>query len=192
MQVERSGSVEGMWSLNLELKARDPDPPATIRVCSLLGAVEGGDLRQRDTYFDVPAGRLKLRESLKDDDAELIFYERPAAEGVRPSRYWRIAVPSPEPLRELLCAALGVLGVVEKTRQLFWFRHVRIHVDSVDGLGSFIELEAVQPDGAEIPACDEALAEVMTALRCDDRPLIGDGYLDLLQAARSDSARNVA
>jgi adenylate cyclase class 2 len=166
-------------ALNLELKVRDADPAATARACALLGAVEHGSMRQRDTYFDARTGRLKLREQLEGGGAELIYYERPAVEAVRASRYWRTPVPEPELLRELLARALGVLGVVEKTRRLFLFQHVRIHLDEVEGLGSFVELEAVQDGTAGADEPDAALARVLRALALGGREPIGGGYLEL-------------
>ena len=155
---------------NLEVKARDPDPGTTALACARLGAVEQGTLRQRDTYFAVRTGRLKLRE--QEGEAELVYYERPAVEGVRESRYERIPVDAA--LGDVLANALGVVGVVEKRRRLFLYRGVRIHLDEVEGLGSFVELEAVEP-----PAGDGTLEQVMSALGLDRRELIPDGYLDL-------------
>ncbi len=91
-------------------------------------------------------------------------------------------VSSPGRLRELLGRALGVIGTVEKTRRLFMFHHVRIHLDEVEELGSFIELEAVLPLSGEPPPGDESLDEVMSALQLHDRPTIADGYLELILA----------
>ena len=129
--------------VNLEAKALDPDPEATRRACVELGASEAGLLRQRDTYFETRSGRLKLREDLGAATAELIAYERPTVDGIRVSRYRRVAVAAPAETLELLAAALGVSGVVEKERRLFLYRNVRIHLDEVEHLGTFVELEAV-------------------------------------------------
>lgn len=171
--------------LNLELKTNDPDPAATLRACARLGAVDGGVLHQRDTYFDVRLGRLKLREDLAGGPAELIYYERPALDGVRVSRYLRVEVTTPDRLREALGMAVGILGVVEKHRHLFLFRHLRIHLDAVRELGSFVELEAVQPAGAaEAPGTDESLETVRRALGLDERESVAAGYLDLMLRAR--------
>jgi adenylate cyclase class IV len=158
---------------NLEVKARDPEPAATVRACLALGAHDHGVLRQRDTYFRVPSGRLKLREDLDSGSAELIAYERPDTEGVRESRYER--VPVDPALGALLAQALGVAGVVEKTRRLFLHEHVRIHLDEVEGLGSFVELEAVLPT-----ASGESLERVAVALSFDRREPVTGSYLDLL------------
>ena len=156
---------------NLEVKAFDPDPAATVRACERLGAVEQGVLEQRDTYFRVGTGRLKLRE--EGGAAELVFYERPETTGVRESRCERI--PVDPALGPVLFRALSVVGVVEKTRRLFLYRGVRIHLDEVESLGSFVELEAVLPEARE-----ETLAEVMTALGFDGRETLAGGYLELV------------
>jgi adenylate cyclase class 2 len=156
---------------NLEVKALDPDPEATARACVELGAVDHGVLEQRDTYFRVETGRLKLRE--EGGAAELVFYERPEAAGVRESRYER--VPADPALGQVLALALGPVGVVDKRRRLFLHRGVRIHLDEVAGLGTFVELEAVLPEATE-----EALGEVMGALGFDERETIAGGYLELV------------
>ena len=158
---------------NLEVKARDRDPGATLEACRRLGADDHGTLRQRDTYFPVTTGRLKLREDLDTGSAELIAYERPDGDGVRESRYER--VPVDPALGALLSRALGVAGAVEKSRRLFLYEHVRIHVDDVAGLGSFVELEAVLPDATE-----QSLARVMDALGFDRREPVPGSYLDLV------------
>jgi adenylate cyclase class IV len=165
---------------NVEIKARDPDPAATLRACRALGAREEGLLLQRDTYFAVARGRLKLREHLPDGPAELIFYERPDEQGARRSRYLRVPVEQPARVGELLAAALGVARVVAKRRQLFLHGNVRIHVDEVEGLGSFVELESVlPPGGAETGREAAALAETVAALGLDARPTLPGSYADL-------------
>jgi adenylate cyclase class IV len=169
---------------NLELKARDGNPHATAAACAALGARSAGSLRQRDTYFRVQSGKLKLREDVDTGAGELIAYERPAGNGVRVSSYERVPVAEPDRLRAMLAAALGELAVVEKTRRLFLYEHVRIHLDEVSGLGSFVELEAVQAAALVVaPARDEALERVLTALGLRNaQPLPGD-YLELVLAA---------
>ncbi len=165
---------------NIELKAADENPAATERACRALGAVDGGLLVQRDTYFDIGRGKLKLREDLERGTGELIFYLRADESGLRSSSYWRAPTGDSDALRDLLTAAHGVLGVVNKRRRLFLHRNVRIHLDDVEGLGSFIELESVlDAVGHESPAEAHALAEVVDALALADRPTIAGGYLDL-------------
>jgi len=169
---------------NIELKAVDADPAATERACRELGALHAGTLAQRDTYFAVSHGLLKLREDTEAGAGELIFYLRAREAGLRSSSYWRAPASDPAALRDLLTAAHGVLGVVAKRRRLYLHRGVRIHLDEVEGLGSFIELESVLAvAGRESPAEARALAEVVAALGLAGRETIAGGYLELLGRA---------
>jgi adenylate cyclase, class 2 len=165
---------------NIELKAVDADPAASERACRELGAIYTGVLAQRDTYFGVLRGRLKLREDTERGTGELIFYLRPDEPGRRSSRYWRAPADDPAALASLLEAAHGVAGVVSKRRRLFRFENVRIHLDEVEGLGSFIELESVlATPGVESAEEARALAVVIGALGFDRRPSSAEGYLEL-------------
>jgi homotetrameric cytidine deaminase len=127
---------------NVELKAIDPDPDATLERALAAGARDQGVLVQRDTYFGAPRGRLKLREE-EPGEAHLIAYERADEAAARTSAYRVAPVAAPRELRAALEAALGVTQVVDKRRRLLLWESVRIHLDDVDGLGRFVELEAV-------------------------------------------------
>jgi homotetrameric cytidine deaminase len=155
---------------NLEIKARDPDPARTLKAALELGAEDRGELTQRDTYFASARGRLKLREQTPGE-AELIQYRRPDEEGPRTSEF-RV-VPAAAELRDALDAALGTLAVVEKRRRLLLADGVRIHLDDVDGLGTFVELEA--PEDGEQEAKVERLREALQI----GEPIAGS-YSDLL------------
>jgi adenylate cyclase class IV len=133
---------------NVELKATDPFPERSLAVCRELGAEDGGALHQRDTYFWVSRGRLKVREEA--DRAWLIPYHRSDAGEARASRYRLIHTPDPHTLRQDLEATLGKRAVVEKERRLFLWRGLRIHLDWVAGLGAFLELEAVVEPGSDL------------------------------------------
>jgi adenylate cyclase class IV len=104
--------------INIELKARDPTPDGSLRVCARLGAEPRGEIWQLDTYFDVPLGRLKLREE-RPGRSHLIHYVRADAPGERGSRYRIAAVDDSEAMRDLLTACLRVRGVITKRRRLF-------------------------------------------------------------------------
>lgn len=167
---------------NVELKTADADPAATERACRALGAADGGTLVQRDTYFAVARGRLKLREDVERHTAELIFYLRANEAGLRSSSYWRAPTADAEALRSLLEAAHGIAGTVHKRRRLFLHRNVRIHLDEVEGLGSFVELESVLAiAGRESADEAAALAEVVGALGLAGRKAIPSGYLELMR-----------
>ena len=163
---------------NIELKARDPDPARSLQSSLALGAEDHGWLQQLDTYFNVPRGRLKLRE--QDDTAELIHYERSDDPVERESNYRILPVEDPEALKEVLAAALGVLVAVEKSRRLLLWRNVRIHLDQVPGLGSFIELEAVAQPDSDLTGEYQNVAELRQALDITDGRILGVGYSDEL------------
>jgi homotetrameric cytidine deaminase len=167
-----------MSSVNLELKARDPDPESTAARCVDLGAEDHGVLRQADTYFMARRGRLKLREG--GDGTELIAYRRPDDAEPRESTYVRAPVADAAPVIEALDAALGTTVVVSKRRRLFLWEGVRIHLDEVDGLGSFIEFEAVLPDAGDLAAAHEKVARLKESLDVADESLVSRGYADLL------------
>ena len=167
---------------NLELKARDRDPARSRRACGRLGAIDEGTLIQRDTYFEVPRGRLKLREE-PDAGATLIAYERPDLAGNKESHYHLVAVPQPAALREALAAVLGIAVVVTKARRLFIYEGVRIHLDRVDDLGDFIELEGVAGDGDDPGRFGDLLDSLRGSLDIGDEDLVRESYSDLLRAA---------
>jgi adenylate cyclase class 2 len=130
---------------NLERKARCADLSAVATALAGLGARREGVQRQVDTFFPVPSGRLKLR--VRDGTkAELIWYDRPDEPAVRASHYHIVPVAEPDVLRAALAAALGVRGEVRKQREVWHWHNVRIHLDQVDGLGTFVEFEAVLSD----------------------------------------------
>ena len=171
---------------NLEIKAICTDlDAAAVRACAL-GAEYVGVLRQRDTYFHCARGRLKLRE-IAGAAAELIAYDRPDHPGARYSAFWLGPVPDPVTLREALSRTLGVRGVVAKTRTLYRYRHTRIHLDRVEALGDFIELETAadfRPDAEVAAEC----AAVRAALGIEEDALLAGSYVDLLLAREGDSA----
>lgn len=169
-----------MARTNLELKARDPDPEATATRCRALGAQDRGVLVQRDTYFAARTGRLKLREHERGD-AELIAYRRPDAIEPAQSGYVLAPVTDAAALSEALDAALGTVVAVVKRRRLFLWEHVRIHLDEVEGLGSFVELEALIGPEANTPEhAAEKVKRLRVELAIDDDALIAVGYSDLL------------
>jgi predicted adenylyl cyclase CyaB len=135
-------------------------------------------LAQRDTYFEVPRGWLKLREE-SGAVSQLIAYERPHLARSKDSRYRLVDVPDPDELREALTAALGVTVVVSKERRLFTFEGVRIHLDRVDGLGDFIEFEGVAEDGDDPGRFPALLDELRASFGIGDRDLVPESYSDL-------------
>ena len=133
---------------NIELKARLADPEGAAATARALGAREMGADRQVDVYFRVPRGRLKLRRSMFVGE-QLIAYLRADEPGPRRADYEVIPAPRGGRTAEILETMLGIEATVAKVRRLFLLGDTRIHLDEVDGLGSFLEFEAVYPHGNE-------------------------------------------
>jgi homotetrameric cytidine deaminase len=166
-------------SRNIELKARNPDPADTLDRALAFGARDAGEIRQRDTYLAGAHGRLKLREQEPGDD-ELIQYHREEAAEVRTSEYRRLPVPDAVALREALDAAHGTLVVVDKRRRLLLWENVRIHLDEVEGLGSFVELEAVAEEGSDLSEEHSKVERLREQLGIAAANLVASSYSDML------------
>jgi homotetrameric cytidine deaminase len=171
--------VEGRPMRNVELKARDPESARTLELALALGASDEGEIFQRDTYFGASRARVKLREQTPGDD-ELIAYRRPDDDDARVSEYLRVAVPDATALREALDAAYGTRVVVAKKRRLLLWQDVRIHLDEVDGLGSYLELEALAPQEGDLDAASEKVERLRGELKIEDADLVAGSYSDLL------------
>ena len=166
---------------NVEIKARLADPEATSRRAAAAADGPPTVLEQADTFFRVPAGRLKLRE-LGSGRAELIFYRRPDTPDPAASDFERIPVSDAPALGALLAAALGVAGVVRKRRTLYRVGRTRIHLDDVEGLGHFLELEVEMEAGESLEAGIRDAERLMGALAVPRDALVADAYVDLLAA----------
>jgi len=165
---------------NIEIKARIGSVEALLPVARALADGEPELIEQDDSFFTVPHGRLKLRQ-FADGSAVLVHYHRADGTEARASDYVLVPVPDPAALREALTRACGLLGRVRKRRWLLMKGATRIHLDRVEGLGDFMELEVVlRPD--QIDAEGGAIAEaLMNDLGLADAPRIAGAYLDLLQ-----------
>jgi adenylate cyclase len=162
---------------NIELKVRCGDLDGVRRRALAIGATDAGGMEQRDTFFPARDGRLKLREL--DGRGELIAYQRPDTAAAKASRYRIFATDRASDLARTLELALGTCGLVRKTRALLLYRHTRIHLDTVDGLGTFVELETVLTDQGEAHARTE-LDEIAAALGLDRMVPVRGAYIDLL------------
>jgi adenylate cyclase class IV len=163
---------------NLELKARCGNLAHAARAALSLGAAPAGVLHQIDTYFHVPHGRLKLRE-ISGKPGELIWYQRANSTGFRGSDYYVLPVIKFAETLAALTGALGVRGEVRKRRELYLWHNVRIHLDDVEGLGTFVEFEAVIDDRADEPVSHQRLATLTQALGITDANRIAVSYSDL-------------
>jgi len=169
---------------NVEIKARATAPARQRALAAALADSGPATLEQEDTFFHCPTGRLKVR-AFPDGAGELIHYRRPDAAGPKASEYAVVPTPDAAALTRALAAALGVRGVVRKTRTVYLVGQTRIHLDQVDGLGPFIELEVVlgPDDPAERGAA--VAADLMKALEIGRADLVEGAYIDLLLAAEA-------
>jgi adenylate cyclase class 2 len=141
-----------------------------------MGAHTEGTYHQIDTYFNVPNGRLKLREIEKESLSKLVFYERENILKPKRSDVMILEIREPETLRAILEGALGVKTVVKKTREIFHHEGTQIHLDEVEGLGTFIEFERKIQD---LPKDHRALEELMVRLGIVHENLVRKSYSDL-------------
>ncbi|HSH55189.1 MAG TPA: class IV adenylate cyclase, partial [Candidatus Limnocylindrales bacterium] len=134
---------------------------------------------QIDTYFNVPIGRLKLREG--EIENFLIHYERSDQEGPKQSNVTLYTSQPGSTLKEALTKALGVLIVVDKKREIYFLENVKFHVDVVDGLGTFMEIEAIGQGGSiGIDKLEEQCKKYLNEMGVVDQDLISTSYSDLL------------
>jgi len=162
---------------NIESKFRIADHERVLSRALDAGARDDGFLRQRDQFYGVPKGRLKLR-TINGVESELIAYDREDTPESRASDYGRYTTSDPTSLADVLDRALPRTDVVAKTRHLLILRNTRIHLDEVVGLGRFVELETVIGTQSEDDATREH-DEVITTLGLGGAERIAVGYVDL-------------
>ena len=164
---------------NVEIKARiDSIEAITAKVAELAdrGPIE---IPQDDTFFVCERGRMKLR-AFSSTDGQLIFYQRPNQAGPKESFFVISPTASPDSLREALSLAYGQAGRVRKHRTLYLVGRTRVHLDRVEGLGHFLELEVVLSQGeSPEPGVQEA-HNLMASLGIADAQLVEGAYVDLL------------
>lgn len=164
---------------NLELKAVYPSHLEALRIAGQIGARRKGTLRQTDTYFLLGSDRLKLRE-IRGDHAELIFYRRPDTDSTRYSDYTVVRVSEPTQVKRLFSRLFGTRVVVVKKRILFIYKNARIHIDSVTGLGNYIEFEVLVLHGKK--QAESLMAFLRKEFRIGRESLIGGSYSDILMS----------
>ena len=171
---------------NIEIKARiESVAQLTPRVAAL--ASEGPlEIAQDDTFFTCENGRLKLR-AFSNDSGELIFYKRANQSGPKESFYIRSPTSSPETLRESLSLAYGQIGRIRKYRTLFLVGRTRVHLDRVEGLGHFLELEVVLVDDESTEQGIREASQLMEQLGIQPGQLVEGAYLDLMKAGEAGS-----
>ncbi|MBI4836737.1 MAG: class IV adenylate cyclase [Candidatus Abawacabacteria bacterium] len=170
-----------MSHLNVEIKARCKDQNKIRELLKSKDADFKGVDHQIDTYFKVPNGRLKLREG--NIENALIFYSRENKQGPKESHVSMCAMPPEANLKEVLAQALDILVVVDKEREIYFIENVKFHLDLVQGLGTFVEIEAIDMIGNNdkdklLQQCNFYLE--LFGIANDD--LLSQSYSDLLRA----------
>ncbi len=163
----------------IEIKAHCADPQAIREILHSRNATFRGVDRQTDTYFKVAHGRLKLREGQIEN--YLVYYERENQAGPKQSDVILCPSTPDSALKEILIRSLGVLVGVEKQREIYFIDNVKFHIDTVKGLGSFVEIEAIDADGSF--GKDKLLAQCRLFLelfKVAPEDLVAGSYSDLL------------
>ena len=172
---------------NIEIKARLRDRAAVEAKAAALAHHGPERIAQDDTFFHTQQGRLKLR-TFEDGHGELIFYQRPDHTGPKTSFYLLSTTPEPDTLRESLTLAWGQVGRVQKLRTLYLVGRTRVHLDEVQGLGAWLELEVVLQEGEPEELGVQEAHTLMARLGVSPEDLVQGAYVDLLRAEGSSEA----
>ena len=148
-------------------------------------------LCQSDTFYHVPSGRLKLRE-FKDGRAEFISYMRADRPGPKHCSYVIFQCPNAQSLHEVLLRSLGVRGTVRKSREVIHIGQTRVHLDEVDGLGKFLELEVVLEPEQSVEDGETIASQLMSEFEINSDSLIEGAYIDLLEGNAREAQRGHA
>jgi adenylate cyclase class IV len=167
---------------NIEIKARIENVALLTPGVAAIASEGPLEIAQDDTFFHCDNGRLKLR-AFSIDSGELIFYRRVNQAGPKESFYLRSPTSSPETLRESLSLAYGQIGRIRKYRTLFLVGRTRVHLDRVEGLGHFLELEVMLVDDEPPEQGIREAGELMEKLGIQPEQLIEGAYIDLMLAA---------
>ncbi len=168
---------------NLEWKARLPNWDAALRAAERVATAGPEQQQQIDTYFRAVRGRLKLRQiqTAAGESAELIFYERSDDRATKSSQYVRQPLADAISWLAMLSAAVGSWAVVTKRRTIYWHHNVRIHLDQVEGLGNFLEFEAVLADESDRAVSAERLQNLIRAFDLTEHEGIAGSYSDFIE-----------
>jgi predicted adenylyl cyclase CyaB len=166
--------------VNIEIKARARKFDEIRSRAEKLSDVPVEVIPQEDIFFNVEHGRLKLRV-LAPDRGQLIYYNRPDQEGPKRSDYHIAETPNPDNLKRVLELAYGIRGIVNKTRYLYLVGQTRVHLDDVEGLGQFMELEVVMEEGQSDAEGQEIAKGLMTDLGVEGSDLLEGAYMDMVE-----------
>jgi len=165
---------------NVEIKAHVRNFAIVRQRAAALSDGASEIIEQEDVFFQSSFGRLKLRQ-LAPDNGQLIYYERPDVSGPKTSTYSISYTDNPSQLRDVLASALGETTIVKKVREVYLTGQTRIHLDVVEGLGEFMELEVVLGEGEAELSGQNTAYEVMAGLGIEQADLIEGAYADLIE-----------
>jgi len=170
--------------INFEFKARHSNIDEAERTLQQKQPLYVGEDHQIDTYFNVPNGRLKLREGTIEH--ALIFYQRTNVAGAKQSDVILYQHPADAALKQILIQSLGIKTVVDKRRRIYFVQNVKFHFDTVQGLGTFVEVEAIDKDGSiGIETLKEQCSRYQQLLGVKEEDFIAESYSDLLLVKKS-------
>jgi len=160
-----------------EIKARCSNPKEIASILKNAGAEYKGIDHQVDTYFVTERGRLKLREG--NIENTLIHYIRPNQAGPKTSSVTLYRPNDAAALKAVLLQAYDSKVIVDKKRGIYFIDNVKFHIDEVKGLGSFVEIEAIDDS--------ETMDEAVLLEQCKHYiKLLGIKPEDLLETSYSD------
>jgi predicted adenylyl cyclase CyaB len=165
---------------NVEIKARVSDLALIQKRAEMIADSRPSVTKQEDTFFQCPNGYLKLRR-FSETEGELIYYQRPDSAEARESQYIRSPSHDPRSLCEVLSNSLGVRGVIRKRRTLYIVGQTRIHLDDVENLGSFVEIEVVLSPQQTVSVGIRIVNEIMEKLGISRDDLVEKAYIELLK-----------
>jgi predicted adenylyl cyclase CyaB len=170
-----------MKCINFEFKARLNNERRIREALERLNARLVGTDHQIDTYFRVPSGRLKVRQGLLENAP--IFYRRSNVRRARRSAVEMMLLPRRNSLRAILVCALGTLAVVDKRREIYFVKNVKIHLDRVRQLGKFLEVEAISRTG-DVKKIRSQARQFQELFGITAKDMVAESYSDLMLAKR--------
>jgi predicted adenylyl cyclase CyaB len=168
-----------MKRLNFEFKARLKNEHQVRAALKRLDARFIGTDHQIDTYFRVPSGRLKVREGRLEN--ALIFYQRSNLRRARQAAVEMTLLPRRNSLRAILARSLGILAVVDKRREIYFVKNVKIHLDRVHRLGKFLEVEAISRAG-DLKKIRSQARQFQKLFGITAKDIVAESYSDLILA----------
>ena len=168
-----------MPHINIEIKARCSNQNKIRQILLSENADSRGTDHQIDTYFNVPNGRMKLREGTIENN--LIYYNRPDQAGPKQSDVELFKSEPNSSLKQLLTSALGQKVVVDKQREIYFIGNVKFHVDTVKDLGTFVEIEAIGTEPQmDQPFLLKQCQQYLDRFEIEEKDLVEVSYSDLL------------